>query len=557
MYLAKWCALASLAAALLPLVAWGADPPSGAPLWPQRAEVMFQRLDVNRDGVITADELPPQAPAGLKQWLKKADKNNDQKVTLDELREAAAQMPAGPPEWARGPAGSGWSGPAAGGGPMGFGPPGGRGPQAGPEPGAPGARGRSPGPGGPAGPPDRPGRGMAGPGGPPTPPEAAAPPKQRGPRPAAAEQPRQPQPPRPAPQAPAPPAAPRRGPAAAQQPDARQPGAPNLKAIFDRLDRDKDGKLDFAEFSAGIGSLRSIFAARLDPWARLPQAVMGRAGRGFGPGPGPAVCPFCPMRGLGFQTCPLCARLGMAAGFGPRGMGPGYVPGRGPGFGPGPGPGPGAGPGMGVGPAFGRGPGGAGLYGPGYPMMRHWLDAGKQSWRNFQQRGFRQMWHYVPSPHRMPQWFAAPQQMIKQKLPPFGPPQKGPTPQMGKGTKRPPIEAPPQAKGQPIKGEPKAPKEPKPPKPPPPPKPDIKGPRPDVKAPPPGPPADKGPKAPEAKAPKPGKPDGDRLADIEARLKALEVKLQRLLEGPPGAPPVERRGPEDRGPGRSGPPGRR
>ena len=561
---AKWCVLAALAAALLPLAAWGAYPPN-PPSPPQRAEVMLQRLDVNRDGAITADELPPGAAERLKQWLKQADKNNDQKVTLDELRQAAAQLPPGPPDWARGPAAGGWGGPGAAFGPGRPGAAPGRGPQAGPGPGAPGK---------PSAPAARSGRGMGGPGGPPAGADAAPPPGQRGQRGPAAQRPPQPEPPRPA-QPPAPPAAPGRGPAAG-----RQPGAANLKAIFDRLDRDKDGKLDFAELSAGIGALRGVLSARLEPWARLPQAVMGRAGRGFGPGLGPAACPFCIARRLGFQTCPLCARLGMGLGYGPRaGMGAGFGPARGPGYGPGLGFGPGAG--MGAG--FGRGPGGVGVHARAYPLMRHWLDAGRQGWRSFQQRGLRGLWQQMPVPPKMPQWFDMPKRMMGQKLQPFGPLPKGPAPELTKGSKAgPPPHVQPPAKAKPIKGEPKAPKEIKTPKGPPP-KPDVKAPKPDPKAPKPElkgpPPLDKAPrpeakgpkkpavkeangpdakaaKGPEVKGPKSFKPDEQRMADFEARLKALEIKLDRLLDQPPG-PPVDRRGPDGRGPARGGPPGRR
>ena len=216
-------------------------------------------------------------------------------------------------------------------------------------------------------------------------------------------------------------------------------------------------------------------------------------------------------------------------------------------------------------------------------MMHHWLDAGRQGWRSFQQRGFRGVWQQMPLPHKIPQWFEMPKRMIGHKLPPFGPPPKGPQPELKKGPKAgPPHVQPP--KGKPAwgelkapKGEPIPPKEIKTPKGPLPPKPEPKGPKPELKG---HPPADKaprpeakgpkgpeevkgvkgpevkGPKGPEVKGPKPVKPDEERMADIEARLKALEIKLDRLLDQPPG-PPVDRRGPDGRGPARGGPPGRR
>lgn len=46
---------------------------------------MFKRLDANKDGVITADELPASMPERLKQMLKKADKNGDSQITLEEM----------------------------------------------------------------------------------------------------------------------------------------------------------------------------------------------------------------------------------------------------------------------------------------------------------------------------------------------------------------------------------------------------------------------------------------------------------------------------------------
>jgi Ca2+-binding EF-hand superfamily protein len=60
-------------------------------------EVMFKRLDANRDGVITPDEIPAGMPERLKQLLKRADRNGDKKLALAELTEAMKRLtPPGP-----------------------------------------------------------------------------------------------------------------------------------------------------------------------------------------------------------------------------------------------------------------------------------------------------------------------------------------------------------------------------------------------------------------------------------------------------------------------------
>ena len=55
-------------------------------------DVMFNRLDANHDGRISADEVPPGAPEGLKQLLAQADKNGDKQVTLEELKAAIQEQ---------------------------------------------------------------------------------------------------------------------------------------------------------------------------------------------------------------------------------------------------------------------------------------------------------------------------------------------------------------------------------------------------------------------------------------------------------------------------------
>lgn len=49
-------------------------------------EMMFKRLDANRDKVITADELPADMPERFKKMLIRADGNKDGELTLGELR---------------------------------------------------------------------------------------------------------------------------------------------------------------------------------------------------------------------------------------------------------------------------------------------------------------------------------------------------------------------------------------------------------------------------------------------------------------------------------------
>lgn len=51
-------------------------------------EALFKRLDANKDGQVTADEIPARAPDRLKAMLKRADTNGDEKLTAEELGQA-------------------------------------------------------------------------------------------------------------------------------------------------------------------------------------------------------------------------------------------------------------------------------------------------------------------------------------------------------------------------------------------------------------------------------------------------------------------------------------
>lgn len=188
---------------------------------PPGAERMFERLDTNQDGRIVLEEIPDATPDFLKQMLKRADQNEDGIVTWEEFQAAVARGPRGnaPPE--------GWGRPPMG---RGFGPPEGapRGervrprdasPEAGPKPG------------------DRP-RATAD-----RRPEGAA----RAPRTA--------------------------GPA---------PATWDPQVWFDRMDRDKDGKLSPEEFAAGMRWFHHGMTRPARPHAAAPHASRGR--QAWGPG---------------------------------------------------------------------------------------------------------------------------------------------------------------------------------------------------------------------------------------------------------------------------------
>ena len=93
--------LAAIPVALLAGQAQAEDPPG-----PPRGGpgMFFQRLDQNKDGKVTEDEVPDTAPEFVKSMLKKADKNQDKTITADELRSAAGQFrPDSPNAHFRGP----------------------------------------------------------------------------------------------------------------------------------------------------------------------------------------------------------------------------------------------------------------------------------------------------------------------------------------------------------------------------------------------------------------------------------------------------------------------
>lgn len=77
------------------------------PAWGQEAE-LFDRLDANKDGVITSDEVPDDKQAIFERLVKLGDANGDKKLTKDELAAglkksapegapAAGDRPAGAP----------------------------------------------------------------------------------------------------------------------------------------------------------------------------------------------------------------------------------------------------------------------------------------------------------------------------------------------------------------------------------------------------------------------------------------------------------------------------
>ncbi len=169
-------------------------------------ENMFQRLDANKDGVITPDELPEGMPEGLKQLLIRADENKDRTLTKEEFIKAFKVHRAGPQR-----------------------------PEAGPKQPHPAAK------------------------------KAHPKPQAKPVQPKDAMKKKLPPFPFPA--------------GFGVGPGARfaQPAMFNLKAIFDRLDRDKNGQLSFQEFAAGFQQMRQMFVVRAGQWAPKMQIHKGMA----------------------------------------------------------------------------------------------------------------------------------------------------------------------------------------------------------------------------------------------------------------------------------------
>lgn len=77
----------------LPQLMTAEEPQRGGPAGP----VLFEHLDTNHDGVISADEVSAKLPEPLKAMLKAADKNGDEKVSLAEFTAALKDHPLPPP----------------------------------------------------------------------------------------------------------------------------------------------------------------------------------------------------------------------------------------------------------------------------------------------------------------------------------------------------------------------------------------------------------------------------------------------------------------------------
>lgn len=73
---------------------------SVSPVWAQDAADLFDKLDANKDGVISADEVPDDKQAIFERLVRVGDANGDKKLTKDELaaglKKSAPQAEAAP-----------------------------------------------------------------------------------------------------------------------------------------------------------------------------------------------------------------------------------------------------------------------------------------------------------------------------------------------------------------------------------------------------------------------------------------------------------------------------
>lgn len=90
--------LLSLAAALVAAWACAAQAQEEQKERPVRPDgpPMAARLDANKDGKVTLDEIPEGAPEQVKEMLRKADTDGDGVLTADELRQAMPRFGRGP-----------------------------------------------------------------------------------------------------------------------------------------------------------------------------------------------------------------------------------------------------------------------------------------------------------------------------------------------------------------------------------------------------------------------------------------------------------------------------
>ncbi len=245
-----WSLATVVAVLLLPQIVAAEESKTPGPPGP---EMLFKLLDANHDGVISADEIPADAPEPLKALLKAADKKGDKKVTLEDFMAAVKEHPPAVPPFGM-----------PGGMPM------------------PGMGGGMPMPGMP--------RGMMPPFGPSGPAAGCMPHVPSG--------------------------FPQVGPLWKE---------PDMKALFAKMDKNKDGKLTVEEFTEGMKKLHEEMMAHLQaanqmsrpgmpmpPPFPMPGIVMPHAGPSAWmmgrPMPGPHGCPS-PAMALDARLSDLEAKL--------------------------------------------------------------------------------------------------------------------------------------------------------------------------------------------------------------------------------------------------------